>query len=93
MTNFKNIIAQMINKYPLVKTVLEGTVKLTSTNDVISKQINGNTNLTAIIEILKKKFHKRTIVNFTDNLIEAVSYSLTEEETKNNPRKIVQDVE
>ena len=55
MTNFKNIIAQMINKYPLVKTVLEGTVKLTSTNDVISKQINGNTNLTAIIEILKKK--------------------------------------
>ena len=45
----------MINKYPLVKTVLEGTVKLTSTNDVISKQINGNTNLTAIIEILKKK--------------------------------------
>jgi len=93
MTNFKNIIAQMINKYPLVKTVLEGTVKLTSTNDVISKQINGNTNLTAIIEILKKNVHKRTIVNFTDNLIEAVSYSLTEEETKNNPRKIVQDVE
>jgi hypothetical protein len=93
MTNFKNIIAQMINKYPLVKTVLEGTVKLTSTNDVISKQINGNTNLTATIEILKKNVHKRTIVNFTDNLIEAVSYSLTEEETKNNPRKIVQDVE
>jgi len=32
-------------------------------------------------------------VNFTVNLIEAVSYTLTEEETKNNPRKIVQDVE
>ena len=100
MTNFKNIIAHMINKiklevskYPLVKTVLEGTVKLTSTNEVISNPINGNTNLTAIIEILKSNFHKRTIVNFTVNLIEAVSYTLTEEETKNNPRKIVQDVE
>jgi hypothetical protein len=32
-------------------------------------------------------------VNFTVNLIEAVSYTLTEEETKNNPRKIVQEVE
>ena len=100
MTNFKNIIAQMINKiklevskYPLVKTVLEGTVQLTSTNEVISNPLNGNTNLTAIIEILKNNFHKRTIVNFTVNLIEAVSYTLTEEETKNNPRKIVQDVE
>ena len=100
MTNFKNIIAQMINKiklevskYPLVKTVLEGTVKLSSTNEVISNPINGNTNLSAIIEILRNNFHKRTIVNFTVNLIEAVSYTLTEEETKNNPRKIVQDVE
>ena len=100
MTNFKNIIAQMINKiklevskYPLVKTVLEGTVQLTSTSEVISNPLNGNTNLTAIIEILKNNFHKRTIVNFTVNLIEAVSYTLTEEETKNNPRKIIQDVE
>ena len=100
MTNFKNIIAQIINKiklevskYPLVKTVLEGTIKLTSTNEVISNPIHGNTNLSAIIEILRNNFHKRTIVNFTVNLIEAVSYTLTEEETKNNPRKIVQDVE
>lgn len=66
---------------------------MTSINEVISNLINGNTNLTAIIEILKSNFHKRTIMNFTVNLIEAVAYTLTEEETKNNPRKIVQDVE
>ena len=50
------------------------------------------TRITAIIEILKSNFHKRTIVNFTVNLIEAVSYSLTEE-VRSNLRKIVQDVE
>ena len=93
MTNFKNIIAQMINKiklevskYPLVKTVLEGTVKLTSTNEVISNPINGNTNFTAIIEILKSNFHKRTIMNFTVNLIEAVAYTLLKRR-----RKIIQE--
>jgi hypothetical protein len=60
LTNFKNIIAQMINKiklevskYPMVKTVLEGTVKLSSTNEVISNPINGNTNLTVASQLVK----------------------------------------
>ena len=100
LSYFQNIIIQMINKikkeiipHPLIKTLLEGTIKLQSTNEVISNPLYGTPNLTAIIEILKCNFHKRSMANFAVNLLEAMSHNLTEEETRNNPKKIVEDIE
>ena len=97
LSYFQNTIIQIINKikksivqYPLITTLLEGTVKLASTNEVISNPLYGTPNLTAIIEILKSNFHKRSVANFPVNL---VSHNLSEEATRNNPKKIVEDVE
>ena len=91
LSHFQNTIIHIINKikkiivpYPLIKTMLEGTIKLTSTNEVISNPLYGTPNLTAIIEILKSNFHKRSMANFAVNL---------QETTRNNPKKIVEDVE
>jgi len=88
-----NKIKQEINKHALVRALLEGAIKIANTNEVLSNPLNGTPNLCGILEILKANFHKRGFVNFTISLIETLSYNLSEEDTKNNPKKAVQDTE
>ena len=88
-----NKIKQEMNKHALVRALLEGTIKIANTNEVLSNPLNGTPNLCGILEILKANFHKRGFVNFTISLIETLSYNLSEEDTKNNPKKAVQDTE
>jgi hypothetical protein len=81
-----------VQNYPMVAKQLNTTTTVRATGEDISNPYSNN-NLSGIIECLYDKYRKRTFVTFTNNLIEVMSFSITKEQTENNPWTSFEEME
>lgn len=85
-------IKAALSKFPNIASVLKGTATVRSTREEIPNPFE-NENLTGIIEILFDRYQKKSFVSFTNSLIDAMNWKLSEEDTLKNPSKGVSEVQ
>jgi hypothetical protein len=79
-------------KFPTIASVLKSTATVRSTKEEIPNPFE-NENLTGIVEILFERYQKKSFVSFTNALIDAMNWKLSEEDTLKNPSKGVSEVQ
>mmetsp|Transcript_12495 Transcript_12495/g.17090 ORF Transcript_12495/g.17090 Transcript_12495/m.17090 type:complete len:305 (+) Transcript_12495:247-1161(+) len=81
-----------LTKFPNIASGLKGTATMRSTKEEIPNPYE-NENLSGIIEILYDRYQKKSFVSFTNALIDAMNWRLSEEDTMKNPSKGVSEVQ
>ncbi len=69
-----------------LKSILQGTARVPTTGDEKPNPWDKQS-LCDIICIMHDRFHKRSFVTFTNNLLDAMGFHLSEADTKSNPMK------
>jgi len=87
-----NKVREVVAKHPSIQGVLKGTVIIRSTNEQLCNPLESN-NLSGIMEILYERYQKKTFVSFTINLMELLSWTMTDEDSLLNPAKGVTEVQ
>ena len=85
-------IKSALQKYPGIANQLKGTAKMRHSKIEIPNPYEAE-HLPGIIEILYDRYQKRSFVSFTNSLIEALNWRLTEQETLKDPSKGVSEVQ
>ena len=85
-------ITQALTKFPYIASVLKGTATVRSTKEEIPNPYE-NENLSGILEILYDRYQKKSFVGFTNSLIDAMNWKMSEEDTQKNPSKGVSEVQ
>jgi len=85
-------IKSALSKFPTIASALKGTATVRSTREEIPNPFE-NENLTGIVEILFDRYQKKSFVSFTNALIDAMNWKLSEEDTLKNPSKGVSEVQ
>ena len=85
-------IKESVKRFPRVQNVLKGTAIMITTKEEIPNPLEGNS-FPGIMQILFDRYHKKTFVGFTNSLIEAISWNLSENDTNKCPQKGVSEVE
>ena len=85
-------IKEAVKRFPRVQNVLKGTAIMITTKEEIPNPLEGNS-FPGIMQILYDRYHKKTFVGFTNSLIEAMSWTLSENDTNKSPQKGVSEVE
>ena len=80
------------NKFPFIVDQLKRTVTVRATGAQIANPWDGN-NLTGVIEILFDIYMKRTFVGFTNHLVSAMTWQMSEQECSTNPMRGLQQVQ
>ena len=90
---------QLINKvkdtvvnFTSIQSVLKGTVIIRETKEQLCNPLENN-NLSGVMEILYDRYQKKTFVSFTLNLMDAIGWSLSDDDSINNPAKGVNEVQ
>ena len=87
-----NRVRDAVTKHPNIQSVLKGTVIVRSTNEQLCNPLEGN-NLTGVLEILYDRYQRKTFVSFTINLMDILGWSLSDEDSLQNPAKGVTEVQ
>jgi len=87
-----NKIREAVTKHASIQSVLKGTVIVRSTNEQLCNPLESN-NLTGIMEILYDRYQRKTFVSFTINLMDILGWSLSDEDSLQNPAKGVTEVQ
>lgn len=85
-------VKSALSKFPTIASALKGTATVRSTREEIPNPFE-NENLTGIVEILFDRYQKKSFVSFTNALIDAMNWKLSEEDTLKNPSKGVSEVQ
>ena len=90
---------QLINKvkdtvvnFTSIQSVLKGTVIIRETKEQLCNPLENN-NLSGVMEILYDRYQKKTFVSFTLNLMDAIGWSLSDDDSINNPAKDMNEVQ
>jgi hypothetical protein len=87
-----SIIQKAVNTHcPSLKSILQGTVRVPNTQDELLNPWE-NQSLCGITCILHERFHKRSFITFNNYLLEAMSFHLSEADTKASPTKAITEV-
>lgn len=87
-----NKIREAVTKHSNIQSVLKGTVIVRSTNEQLCNPLESN-NLTGVMEILYDRYQRKTFVSFTINLMDILGWSLSDEDSLQNPAKGVTEVQ
>jgi len=85
-------IREAVKSYSAVKQRLSNTAILKLTKTEISNPLELN-HLGGLLQLLSDNYNKKTLVTLTNSLIEVLNHALSEEETRFNPVKAVNDAE
>ena len=75
-----------------LKAILQGTARIPNTNASIPNPWD-NQSLCGVVCIMHERFHKRSFVTFNNYLLDAMTFHLSEAETKSSPMKAVAEVQ
>ena len=87
-----NKIREAVTKHTNIQSVLKGTIIVRSTNEQLCNPLESN-NLTGVMEILFDRYQRKTFVSFTINLMDILGWSLSDEDSMQNPAKGVTEVQ
>lgn len=87
-----NKIREAVTKHSNIQSVLKGTVIVRNTNEQLCNPLESN-NLTGVMEILYDRYQRKTFVSFTINLMDILGWSLSDEDSLQNPAKGVTEVQ
>ena len=87
-----NKVRDVMTKHPNIQSVLKGTVIVRSTNEQLCNPLESN-NLTGVMEILYDRYQRKTFVSFTINLMDILGWSLSDDDSLQNPAKGVTEVQ
>jgi len=79
-------------KHPMIKAKLKTTAVLSSTGDEISNPWD-RSHLPGLMQLLRDNYYKKSIVSFTNSLMDAMGWRLSEDDTIQNPVRGVNEVE
>jgi len=85
-------VKSALSKFPIIASALKGTATVRATREELPNPYE-NENLTGIVEILFERYQKKSFVSFTNSLIDAMNWKLSEEDTLKNPSKGVSEVQ
>jgi len=96
---FMDSILQLMNKvkdvvinFTNIQSVLKGTVIVRETKEQLCNPLENN-NVSGVMEILYDRYQKKTFVSFTLNLMEAIGWSLSDDDSLSHPAKGVTEVQ
>ena len=87
-----NKVKDVVTHHTSIQSVLKGTVIVRETREQLCNPLENNS-LPGVVEILYDRYQKKTFVSFTLTLMECIGWSLSDEDSTQNPAKGVTEVQ
>lgn len=87
-----NKVKDVVTHHTNIQSVLKGTVIVRETREQLCNPLENNS-LTGVVEILYDRYQKKTFVSFTLTLMECIGWSLSDDDSTQNPAKGVTEVQ
>ena len=89
VSNLQNAI---ISRYPALCPILKESITIPATREEITHPWDLK-NLAGMAAIIYNQYHKPSFITFNNNLIKAMSFQISADDTKSNPMKAVSGVQ
>ena len=87
-----NKVKDVVTHHTNIQSVLKGTVIVRETREQLCNPLENNS-LTGVVEILYDRYQKKTFVSFTLTLMDCIGWTLSDDDSTQNPAKGVTEVQ